>query len=180
MEMKHTIKNPLKLTWNGSQYKVNKPEQETQELVSKEVAGTLLEALKSLYDSINPRSFGEPLLNTDLSKVGKGTYDILQCKNFGIKGKTTSLSTISVKGSYSLEKVNNCILKEDELRKQDIGKKIKIIKCTAFGEEFSNLTPNSEHLIIEAPKDVKADDRGVWVMGTECPVKVLNNEFIQE
>lgn len=48
--MKHTINNPLKLIWceHTNAYKVNKPNQETQELVSKEVAESLLEALKEL------------------------------------------------------------------------------------------------------------------------------------
>lgn len=47
----HTISNPLKIIWNGSEYKVNKPNQETQEVVSKELAQELLTALGTLIDN---------------------------------------------------------------------------------------------------------------------------------
>jgi hypothetical protein len=49
--MAHTIKNPLKLIWNGSEYKVNKPNQETQDLVSKEIAVELKDALGLLINN---------------------------------------------------------------------------------------------------------------------------------
>ena len=49
--MAHTVKNPLKLTWNGSEYKVNKPQEGTQELVSLEVAKDLKDALATLINN---------------------------------------------------------------------------------------------------------------------------------
>lgn len=56
----HTLKSPLVLKWNGSEYKVNKPDQGTQELVSKRVAeeaieniDTLLKTLKGLIENYN-------------------------------------------------------------------------------------------------------------------------------
>ena len=54
----HSVENPLKLVWRDSQYKVNKPNQDTQELVSLEYAKDLLKAksellvgLKMLWDT---------------------------------------------------------------------------------------------------------------------------------
>lgn len=47
----HNLKNPLRLIWNGYEYRVNKPSQETQELVSKEIAEDLKNALGLLIDN---------------------------------------------------------------------------------------------------------------------------------
>lgn len=121
----------------------------------------------------NPHNFEKLNLVTELSG-----HDTLKCTKCGIKGKTTSLSTMQVKGSYSEEKVINCVFTETELRNNNVGKRIKITFCTASGEIFSNLTPNSEHIIIRTPDNQKADSKGVWVMGVGEPVKVLNNEFV--
>ena len=38
MTPEHTIEDPLKLIWSGTAYYTNKPDQESQELVSKEYA----------------------------------------------------------------------------------------------------------------------------------------------
>jgi hypothetical protein len=43
---KNNIKNPLTLSWDGSVYKVNKPDDQCGEYVSKEVADELLAACK--------------------------------------------------------------------------------------------------------------------------------------
>lgn len=48
---KHTVKNPLLLTWNGSEYKVSKPEQGTQALVSLQIAKDLKEALAKFINN---------------------------------------------------------------------------------------------------------------------------------
>jgi hypothetical protein len=48
MERKHTLNSPLKLTWDGHEYKVNKSNVEGGEFVSKEIAKDLLEALYSV------------------------------------------------------------------------------------------------------------------------------------
>lgn len=120
----------------------------------------------------NPHEFDKLNLVTQI-----GGFDTLRCKKCGIKGKTTSLSTVAVKGSYSKSKVDNCILKDDEMRKGKEGRKVRITFCTAVGKRFENLTPKSEHFVIETPKNEKADTQGVWVMGTSEPVKILNNEF---
>ncbi len=120
----------------------------------------------------NPHKFEKMNLVTQI-----GNFDTLKCSKCGIKGKTTSLITLKVKGSYSKSKVDNCNSTDTDLRKGNTGKKVKIIFCTAVGESFENLKPNSEHFVIEVPKHENADSSGVWVMGTSEPVKILNNEF---
>lgn len=55
--------------------------------------------------------------------------------------------------------------------------KIKITFCNAQGGQFANLTPGSEHEVIDPPKGHKNDNRGVWVMGVGEPVKVLKREY---
>lgn len=100
----------------------------------------------------------------------KTNYDILKCTNCGIIGKTTSLATIALKGSYSKQKVFNC-------NNKDIPKKrIKITRCNAAGDIFENLKPNSEHDVIAHPEG-ENNDNGIWVMGIGEPVKVLDGEF---
>jgi hypothetical protein len=99
----------------------------------------------------------------------KSSYDILKCKHCGIEGKTTSLWTIRLKGSYSSDKVYNCPNNKTAVH-------IQITQCHAFGKVFANLTPGSIHEVITPPEEYK-NDRGIWVMGVGEPVKVLSDEF---
>lgn len=78
MENKHTVSNPLKLTWNGSEYKVNKPNQDTQELVSKSVAEELLHQLISctlqieyLHGKFGETGSGNSVLSRAKDAIGK-------------------------------------------------------------------------------------------------------------
>lgn len=102
---------------------------------------------------------------------GRKHFDILRCEVCGIEGKTNSIATISIKETYNRNKVYNCT------GKHEIAKKIKIIKCTAYGETFANLIPNSTHDVIEAPNGYSNDTMGVWVQGVGEPVKVLSYEY---
>ncbi len=54
---------------------------------------------------------------------------------------------------------------------------ITITNCTATGNVFKNLTPGSEHTIIDPPAGRINFSDGVWVMGKGEAVKVLNSEF---
>ena len=96
----------------------------------------------------------------------KGSYDVLKCKHCGIEGRTSSLWTIRLKGSYSHDKVYNCPNNQKATM-------IRITQCTAVGRAFANLTPGSEHKVIPPPEGFN----GTWVMGVGEPVKVLPNEF---
>lgn len=49
--------------------------------------------------------------------------------------------------------------------------KIKIIECTAFSPEFSEMTPDSVHEVIYE------EECSVWVMGKTGPVKLLDYEY---
>jgi hypothetical protein len=95
----------------------------------------------------------------------------MKCSKCGIEGKRHTFNTITLKASYSLEKINNCN------GVHDIPQKIQITLCTAHGEKFSNLTPDSTHLVVTPPTGQRNDSSGVWVMGVGEPVKVLYNEF---
>jgi len=55
-------------------------------------------------------------------------------------------------------------------------KKIKIVKVNAVGENFSSLIPNSEHETVSAPEKFQHLS-GVWVMGTNEPVRLLPGEY---
>lgn len=101
-------------------------------------------------------------------------YDILKCSQCGLQGKTINISTISLKGSYKKESVYSCTGRP---RENNLPQKIRIIKCVAIGECFSNLIPGSEHEVVEPPLPYKNDERGLWVMGVGEPVKVLTSEF---
>jgi len=107
----------------------------------------------------------------------EGNFDILKCKRCGLVGKTVSLTTLSVKGSFSRHKVYNCTSTEEEIREKMKGKKIVVTVCTAHGKAFGNITPNSVHQVIETPENQSVDNKGVWVMGVGEPVKLLNTEF---
>lgn len=106
----------------------------------------------------------------------KGSHDVLKCSLCGIQGKTTSLSTVGMKGSYSKNKIENCIKTKKNSQEAE-GKKIQITKCNAFGKHFMNLTPGSEHSVVKCPEEYTEDSKSIWVMGVGEPVKILNNEF---
>lgn len=53
--------------------------------------------------------------------------------------------------------------------------KIQIVKCTAHGKPFENLTPGSIHEVITSPIGIETE-RGWWVMGVGEPVLVLYYE----
>lgn len=101
-----------------------------------------------------------------------GGYDEMICENCGLKGRRYQLDTVYVSASYSYSKAFDC-----PENKCQIPQRVKVIQCFAQGGCFSNLTPNSEHNVIEPPKGYKNDSSGVWVMGTTEPVKLLSNEF---
>lgn len=103
--------------------------------------------------------------------TGRGrSFDVLKCA-CGLKGKSYSLSTINIPGNYSRKRVDRCPLAP----KNEVGR-IKITFCEASGPQFQNLTPGSEHDIIETPAGEHANN-GVWVMGVGEPVKVLRREY---
>jgi hypothetical protein len=57
--------------------------------------------------------------------------------------------------------------------------KIKITNCRAFGPQWANCTPGSEHLIIEAPKPYANTSIMLWIMGASGePVGIFRNEFV--
>jgi hypothetical protein len=99
----------------------------------------------------------------------RGHYDAYECEHCKLKGKSRSLGALEVRAERKC--TNTAPLKNDGI------KKIRIISCNAVGKQFSNLTPESEHVVIPAPKPYKDDNGGVWVMGVGEPVKVLNSEF---
>jgi len=108
----------------------------------------------------------------------KEGYDLLRCSICGLKAKRRGISEIvEIDGRVSNERIRKCSgVKENEY----IGRKIKITQCTAVGNAFSNITPNSIHEIIKPPGEYVNGDRGVWVMGNGEPVKVLFDEFNYE
>lgn len=126
--------------------------------------------------NINLTEGGHHWLKQNLTTIFKGrrSFDIFKCKNCGIKGKTTSLATIALKGSYSEQKVFNC--NNPDIDNDATGKRIKIINCDATGKVFENLKPDSEHDVIAHPEG-EHNRGGVWVMGVGEPAKVLDDEF---
>ena len=112
-------------------------------------------------------------LNLVTQRDHKGMFDLYKCSSCGLKGKSYQIGKIELKGSYSRARVEVC-----GGGKEVLPCKVKVTYCTAHGERFSNLTPNSIHKVIDPPEGEKNDYKGVWVMGIGEPVKLLNNEFI--
>jgi hypothetical protein len=107
-----------------------------------------------------------------------GLYDIYKCSNCGLTGKCHGLGQyVEVDGRTSEQKIKFCNKKPNEAEEQNVGRTIVITFCNAQGKIFSNLTPNSEHVVIATPSGEEIKDNGVWVTGVGEPVKVLNNEF---
>jgi hypothetical protein len=98
-------------------------------------------------------------------KDNLGPYDLQQCIHCKASVKVRTLG--EAPNSKAI-----CIAREFNLPS-----KIKIIQCEAFGNRFSNLTPGSIHVTVDAPKPLVEKADGVWVMGVGEPVKVLNGEY---
>lgn len=105
--------------------------------------------------------------------TSRGSYDLMKCSLCGISGKTSSINTIQLKGSYARETVFNC----KGNKTISVLKKIKITHCTAQGKIFENIIDGSIHEVVTPPKNYKNDHTGVWVMGNGEPVKILTEEF---
>ena len=60
--------------------------------------------------------------------------------------------------------------------KNNIGRKLRVINCEAFGKEIEHLTPGSVHEIVKPPHG-QNNQKGEWVMGKTEPVLVLHREF---
>lgn len=103
--------------------------------------------------------------------AAKSMYDIYQCSKCELKGRSYQIGIIVVKSSYSKSKIYGCNNVPQEIRK------VRINRCGAFGPAFANLTPGSEHNVIDPPAGYKNDGSGLWVMGVGEPVCVLANEF---
>jgi len=104
-----------------------------------------------------------------------GGYDKLKCKNCGLTAKTTQLGYAEFDGKPNIDTANNCSFDIDKA--EFVGKEIEVTRCTAQGSSFANLTPQSRHIIVEAPKPYRNDMTGVWVLGVNEAVKLLRNEF---
>lgn len=102
-----------------------------------------------------------------------GLYDLVTCSQCGMKGKRFSLYSVKVTGRYSLENVVRC----PKAPETAIPQRVEVIRCTAQGSQFNNLSPKSQHDVVTPPSPYKNDHTGVWVMGIGEPVKLLRSEY---
>lgn len=63
---------------------------------------------------------------------------------------------------------------DKETKKQ---RRVRVVKCNAFGPQFTNLTPGSIHAVVKPPVG-ETNNGGLWVMGKSEPVKLLRREFV--
>jgi hypothetical protein len=103
MESKHTMESPLKLTWTGSGYKVNKPCQENQELVSLEYAATLIEQNKVLTSHLdevwltNSNLIGEKVLLIEQNRKLRDKMGVL------ISAALKRIPTVSTENTVDMD-----------------------------------------------------------------------------
>ena len=98
----------------------------------------------------------------------KGLYDEYECALCGMKGRSYKLGLIQISASYR-ENIFRC-------KKLTPKRRIRITRCSAFGDEFVNLTRGSIHTVVDPPQG-ETTSRGVWVMGVTEPVLLFFNEF---
>lgn len=103
----------------------------------------------------------------------KGGVDKYVCKKCGLTAKSTFLGAPLVStGKHSAEKVRKCPFAHDK-RHQDKPKKVRIKAITGHNPAFENLTPDSEHAVIQ--NSFSASE--VWVMGVGELVRLLPHEY---
>lgn len=108
-----------------------------------------------------------------INRRGK-MFDEMVCKNCKMKGRRFGFESVEVSGNYKFENVHLC----PKAKSIELPEKVKVTRCRANGEVFSNITPDSIHEVVTPPQPYKNDHTGVWVMGVGEPVKLLTNEFI--
>lgn len=101
-------------------------------------------------------------------------YDKMICKNCGMKGIRYGFTSVEVSEKYKFENVNRCPKAEHV----SVPKMVRVIKCTAFGKQFSNILPDTIHDVVNPPQGYKNDHTGIWVMGVGEPVKLVTGEFV--
>lgn len=113
---------------------------------------------------------GHKFTKTNLTtKSGpKGLYDEYECALCGMKGRSYKLGTIQISAAYR-EHIFRC-------KKLTPKRRIRIIRCSAFGDEFMNITRGSIHTVVDPPEGGDTS-RGVWVKGVTEPVLLFFNEF---
>lgn len=102
-------------------------------------------------------------------------YDNYRCTNCGLKGRRYGFSEwITVDGRTSTKRLNNC-------PEAAVPTKIKVTRCHGHNPAFGNMTPNSEHDVVEPPEEHREkfpnNNASVWVMGVGEPVRLLAQEF---
>lgn len=113
---------------------------------------------------------GHKFTKTNLvtKKGPKGLYDEYKCEQCGMKGRSYRFGIISLSGIYG-KNIYKC-------KNYNPKRKIQITNCSAFGDEFANLTPGSIHDIVDPPFGENRHN-GEWVQGVGDKVLVLYNEF---
>ena len=115
---------------------------------------------------------------TNLVTIIKGNriFDEYKCSTCGMIGRRYGLSEYAeVSNKYSDKLVNNCLAPEIDIW---VGKPIKVIKCSAGGGAFKNLTPNSIHIVVSPPDNYINAIGKIWVQGIGEPVALLSGEFV--
>lgn len=106
--------------------------------------------------------------------TGRKSHDKYKCKKCGITAKSINLAQVSIPGQFK-NKAWNC---SNSAESKKAGKKVRVIHCNANGRQFENLTPNSEHYIVDTPQQyVSKKLNGVWVMGVGEPVRLIPGEY---
>lgn len=105
-----------------------------------------------------------------VTKIDKrGCYDIYKCECCGIEGKSYSFGRIEVPDRYrSKQALCSSVLDK---------KRVKVLKCNAVGNAFTNIIPGSIHEIVTPPEG-EDRKRGEWVMGNGEKVLLLFREFV--
>lgn len=117
---------------------------------------------------------GHEFEKQNIVTIGKKRgYDVYKCKKCGITGKSYRLGMIDIKDA-DVKKMQKC----NSLKKgKSLYKKVKIINCKAFGDQFKNIIPGSVHNIVPPPPG-ESSERGEWVMGVSEPVLLLAGEYM--
>ena len=86
--------------------------------------------------------------------------------------------------SEIVNKVSKAIKKDkdykDEAKKRTTGLRVKVLGCSARGEQFSNLPIGEVVDVLDMSKQDPNQTRGVWIQGNGEPIKLVNDNGLQE
>lgn len=102
-----------------------------------------------------------------------GTFEYYTCENCGLTGKRYDKTDELLIDVIDHPRATKCDVGSDPW----LGRSVRVTTCAITVGEYAKMKPGTIHVVVVPPEGYFNGDRGVWVRGTQEPIKLLNGEF---